>query len=93
MSKSTFLDLSSNYKIILYKKVLAAQLSPTLWPHEPTRQLCPRDFPGKNTGVGSHSFHQGTSPTQGSNPELPALQAESIPAELPGKNIEGKALN
>ena len=34
MSKSTFLDLSPNYKIILYKKVLAAQLSLILGPHE-----------------------------------------------------------
>ena len=28
----------------------------TLWPHglQPTRLLCPWDFPGKNTGVGCH---------------------------------------
>ena len=28
-----------------------------LWPHglQPTRLLCPQDFPGKNTGVGCHS--------------------------------------
>ena len=28
------------------------------------------DFPGKNTGVGSHSFLQGIFPTQGWNPIL-----------------------
>ena len=29
------------------------------------------DFPGKNTGVGSHALLQGIFPTQGSNPGLP----------------------
>ena len=33
----------------------------------PARQLCPRDFPGKNTGVGCHSLLQGIFPTQGLN--------------------------
>ena len=31
------------------------------------RLLCPWDFPGKNTGAGSHSILQGIFPTQGSN--------------------------
>ena len=34
---------------------------------QPTRLLCPRDSPGKNTAVDSHSLLQGISPTQGSN--------------------------
>ena len=33
--------------------------------------LCPRDSPGKNTGVGSLSLLQGIFPTQGSNQGLP----------------------
>ena len=35
-----------------------AQLCPTLATHglEPTRLLCPWDFPGKSTGVGCHCF-------------------------------------
>ena len=33
--------------------------------------LFPWDSPGKNTGVGCHSFLQGIFPTQGSNPSLP----------------------
>ena len=37
----------------------------------PARFLCPRDSPGKNTGVGCHSLLQGIFPTQGSNPGLP----------------------
>ena len=41
----------------------------TLRPHglEPARLLCPWDSPGKNTGVGCHSFLQEIFPTQGSN--------------------------
>ena len=42
-------------------------------PHglQPTRLLRPWDFPGKSTGVGSHSLLQGIFPTQRSNPGLP----------------------
>ena len=47
-----------------------------LWP---TRLLCPWDSPSKNTGVGCHTFLQGIFPTQGSNPGLLALQADSLP--------------
>ena len=51
-------------------------------PHglEPTRVLCPWDFPGKNTGVGCHFLPQGIFPTQGSNSSLFCLlhwQADS----------------
>ena len=44
----------------------------SLWPHglKPTRLICPWDFPGKNTGVGSYSLLQGIFWTQGSNPGL-----------------------
>ena len=34
---------------------------------QPTRLLCPWDFPGKNTGVGCHFLLQGIFPTPGSN--------------------------
>ena len=37
---------------------------------QPTRLLCPWNFPGKNTGVGCHSVLQGIFPTQGSNPSF-----------------------
>ena len=41
-------------------------VSDSLWPHglQPTRLLCPWDFPGKNTGVSWHAFLQGLFPTQ-----------------------------
>ena len=34
---------------------------------QPTRLLCPLNFPGKNTGVGCHFLLQGIFLTQGSN--------------------------
>ena len=44
-------------------------MSDSLQPHglQPVRLLCPWDSPGKNTGVGSHSFLQGIFLTQGLN--------------------------
>ena len=48
--------------------VLVTQSCPTLQPHglKAARRLCPQNSPGKNIGVGSHSFLQGIFPTQGS---------------------------
>ena len=43
-------------------------VSDSLWPHE---LYSPWNSPGQNTGVGSLSFFQQISPTQGSNPGLP----------------------
>ena len=42
---------------------------PFLQPHglQPTRFLCPCNFPGKNIGMGFHFLLQGILPTQGSN--------------------------
>ena len=53
------------------------------------RLLCLWNSPGKNTGVASHSLLQRTFPTQGSNTTSPALQADSLPSEPPGKPLEG----
>ena len=52
---------------------------------EPTGLLSPWDFPGKNTGVGSHSLFQGTFLTQGVEPGSPALQEDFLLPEPPGK--------
>ena len=57
-------------------------MSNSLWPHG---LYSPWNFPGKNTGVGSCSLLQGIFPTQGSNPGLPHLQADSLPADAEGK--------
>ena len=45
------------------------------------------DSPNRNTGVGCHALLQGIFPTQGLNPGSPALEANSLPFELPGKPI------
>ena len=46
----------------------------------------PWNSPGQNTGVGSCSLLQSIFPTQGSNPHC--LQADSLPAEPPGKPMK-----
>ena len=48
---------------------LCSVMSDSLRPHElqPTRLLWPRDFPGKNTGMGCYFILQGRFLTQGSN--------------------------
>ena len=60
-----------------------------LQPHglQPSRLLCPWDFPGKNTGVGCHFLLQGTVLTQGSNLCFLHWQAGSFPSEPPKKPI------
>ena len=59
--------------IYIYIYMQVAQSCPTLRPHglQPTRLLCPQDFPGKNTGLGCHFLLQGIFQTQGQNPGLP----------------------
>ena len=37
---------------------------------QPTRLLCPWNYPGKKTGMGCHAFPQGIFPTQGLKPGL-----------------------
>ena len=62
-------------------------ISDSLWLHglQPARLLCPWNSPGKNTGVGCHFLLEVIFPTQGSNPDLLPLQADSLPTEPPGK--------
>ena len=51
----------------------------------PTRLLLPWEFPGKNTGVGCHFLLQRNLPNPGIKPGSPALQADTLPSELPEK--------
>ena len=46
---------------------------------QPTRLFCPRDSPGKNTGVGCHFPSPGGLPDRGIEPASPALQLDSLP--------------
>ena len=60
-------------------------MSNSLWPLglQPSRLLCPRNSPGKNMGVGYHSFLHGIFLMQGS----PALAGRFFIPEPPGKPI------
>ena len=68
---------------------------------QPTRLLCPWDFPGSSPGVDCHFLLQGIFPTQGSNPGLPhcrqmlyrlSHQGSRFVSEV-GANLRDCALN
>ena len=61
--------------------VVQSVMSDSLRPHglQPTRLLCPWDFPGQNTRLGCHFFLQGIFLTQGSNLCLLYWQVDSLP--------------
>ena len=77
--KPIYMNICIHFRIKSYyththMKVLVAQLCPilcNLMGCSSPMLLCPWDFPGKNTGVGSHSLLQEIFPTQGWNPSLP----------------------
>ena len=61
-------------------------MSDSLQPNglRPTRLLCPWDFPGKNIG-GLPFPSPGDLSNPGIEPRSPALQADSLLSEAPGK--------
>ena len=64
----------------------------SLQPHglQPTRLLCPWNFPGKSAGVGCHILVQGIFPTHGLYPQLLHLlhwQADSLPLHHLGSTL------
>ena len=67
-------------------------VSDYLWPHG---LYSPRNSPGQSTGVGSCSLLQGRRdlPKPGIKPRSPALQADSLPAEPPGKPRKAKSVH
>ena len=66
---------------------VASVVSNSLQPYglQPARLLCPRNFPGKNSGVGCHFLLQGLFRTQGSNPHLLLWQPDSLALSHQGK--------
>ena len=54
---------------------------------QPARFLCPWDSPGKKTGMGCHFLLQGYLADPGIEPGSPALQADSLSSEPPGKPL------
>ena len=77
------------------KNTGVGSLSHSLRPHglQPARLLCPWGFSRRNIGEGCHAHPTGDLP----NPRIKlgshALQADSLPAELPGKPWFLSALN
>ena len=66
------------------RKVKFTQSCPTLC--DPHGLYSPWNSPGQITGVGSLSLTSpGDLPNPGIEPRSPSLQADSLPAELPGK--------
>ena len=57
---------------------------------EPTRLICPWNSPGRNTGVGLPCPSPGDLPNPGIEPGSPALRADALPSEPPGKPINSK---
>ena len=52
---------------------------------QPHGQYSPWNSPGRNTGVGSQFPSPGYLPNPGISPSSPTVQADSLPAEPPGK--------
>ena len=60
---------------------------------QPARLLCPREFLGKDTGMGCHYLLQGIFPTQGSNLRLLHWQVDSLPLSHPASHeLDGRCL-
>ena len=55
---------------------------------ESTRLLCPRDFAGKNSGVGCHFLLHWIFPTQGLNPGLLHCRQMLYPLSHQGSGCE-----
>ena len=70
-----------------YESVTGSVVFDSLGPHGlyPTRLLCPQNFPGKKTGLGSHYLTPGHPLEPGIQPRSDALWADSLPSEPPGK--------
>ena len=63
---------------------LVTKLYPTFCDLMACRLLCPRDFPSKNTKVGSHFLLQGIFPEPEIETASPALQMDSLTLSHPG---------
>ena len=73
--------------VCVKEKVKVKVMSDSLQPHG---LYSPWNSPGQNTGAGGLSLLQGNLPNPGMEPRSPALQADSLPAEPPGKRILNK---
>ena len=72
--------------ILMSLRVSVAQ--PCLTLCDPHGLYSPSTSPGWNSGVGSLSFLQGNLPDPGIEPRSPTSQADSLPAQPPGKPLD-----
>ena len=84
-----FFTTSTTWEALLLRRKKVKLLSRvwlfvTPWGLQPTRLL--RNFPGKSTRVGYHFLLQGPSRSR-IEPGSPALQADALPSEPPGRSI------
>ena len=66
LTSSCWWTFCSLHHLQIYEKISRSVVPHSLWSHElqPTRLLCPWDFPGKDTGVVYHFLLQGIFPTR-----------------------------
>ena len=83
LNKMSLCEWKSKMEFVLLRKWNHSVGSDSLQPH----LLCnsPWNSPGQNTRVGSRSPSPGDLPNPGTEPKSPALQTDSLPAELWGK--------
>ena len=84
MGKKQILRVEEHYKVCC---CLVTKFCPNILQTrglEPARLLCPRGFPGKNTGVGCLFPLQEIFPIQGLNPCLLYWQVDSLPLSHQG---------
>ena len=79
LRKSQYSFIIVYYIVWKSESVSHLVVSDSLWPQglQPSRLLCPWDFPGKNIGVSCHFL------LQGSELESPTLQEASLQSEPP----------
>ena len=70
--------------LVLLSEWKSLSRAPVLWPHGPYSLW---NSPGQNTGVGSLIPSPGDLPNPGIEPRSPVFQADSWPAEPPGKPL------
>ena len=73
------------HRFVLIIPLLFFKALSHMYLYRTTRLLRPWDSPGKNTGVGCHFFLQGNLPDPVIKPRSPALEADALTSEPPGK--------
>ena len=83
--KSDILDLFKHMRVCFAASVVSDSLQP--YGLEPARLLYPWGFSRQGYCSGLHALFQGNLPNPGIEPRPPALQADSLPFEPPGKPL------